>query len=124
AAQASKPAQTKPANGEGSVACPSFDSLIAAAVAGLYRKDTLGVFRLSFDRKEFLGVYSGFESDTSRDRRKFATGFYLEDNRKSWLRILGNEATRPGALSRYTVDGPVVDYKKMVLYKGVHIFVR
>lgn len=99
------------------------DSLAAIIVAALNAEDLTTLDRLSFNREEFLEVYPFFESDTSAERRSFATGYYLRDNQKTLDRRMTEEGGRKAVLSRYDIEGPLVPYGPMTLYKGFRLWV-
>jgi hypothetical protein len=83
-----------------SVAYPTLEALVEAAVAGLNGKDTAALVRMSCGREDFLRAYASFESDTSRSRREFACGYYLSDNRKILDRCLGRDGGESLEVSR------------------------
>ena len=103
---------------------PSPDSLVAAIIEALNAQDLPHLNALSFNKSEFLEVYPFFETDTSKDRREFATGYYLRDNQKTLERRMEEEGGRKVVLARYDIEGPVVTYGPMVLYKGFRLWVR
>jgi hypothetical protein len=105
-------------------ALPSPDSLVSAIVEALNAHDLKRLDALSFNKAEFLEVYPFFETDTSRSRREFATGYYLRDNQKILQRRMDEEGGRKVVLARYDIEGPVVNYGPMVLYKGFRLWVR
>jgi hypothetical protein len=100
------------------------DSLVAAIIEALNSGDVKRLDALSFNKPEFLEVYPHYETDTSADRREFATGFYLRDNQKTLLRRMDEEGGRNVVLSRYDIEGPLVPYGPMVLYRGFRIWVK
>ena len=103
---------------------PSPDSLVAAIIVALNKEDLRGMDTLSFNKVEFQEVYPFFESDTAAERRSFATGYYLRDNQKILERRMAEEGGRKVVLSRYEIEGPLVPYGPMILYKGFRIWVQ
>ena len=103
---------------------PTPDSLVAVIIESLNEQDLKRLDALSFNKPEFLEVYPFFETDTSRDRREFSTGYYLRDNQKTLERRMNEEGGRNVVLARYDIEGPIVTYGPMVLYKNVRIWVR
>lgn len=99
------------------------DSLVAAIIAALNAEDLRRLGTLSFNKAEFLEVYPFFESDTAAERRSFATGYYLRDNQKILERRMAEEGGRKIVLSRYDIEGPLIPYGPMILYKGFRIWV-
>ena len=105
-------------------ALPTPDSLASAIVEALNAHDLKSLDGLSFNKSEFLEVYPFFETDTSKSRREFATGYYIRDNQKTLQRRMDEEGSRKVVLARYDIEGPVVNYGPMVLYKGFRLWVK
>jgi hypothetical protein len=115
---------TAPAKPDKVRALPSPDSLVSAIVEALNDQDLARLDALSPDKAEFLEVYPFFETDTSQDRRAFATGYFLRDNQKILQRRVDEEGGRNVVLSRYEIEGPIVTYGPMTQYRGFRIWVR
>lgn len=103
---------------------PSMEALVLRSIAALNARDTLGLARLSIGREEFLMAYPHFAPDTSRARRDFVAGYFLEDNRKLMRRVLEQDGGRDLALVRFTVQGPVEPLGGTMLHRGVRVWVR
>lgn len=122
----SKPGPAVPKAAEAWAEPADLEGLLAASLRALDARDTAGLERLTVGRREFLGAYPGFAVDTTAERREFALGYFLADNRKLMLRGLSaaGSAGRGLALARFEVEGPVERYGDATLFRGLRLWVR
>lgn len=102
---------------------PSLEALLFRAVEALNAKDTSALASLTADRADFDSAWRWFAPDTSADRREFAAGYFLSDNRKLMRRACDRAGGNRLSLSRFTVARPPTPLGASELRGGLSIWV-
>ncbi len=104
--------------------------LLQRAIACLNTGDTVGLYRLSVTREEYLQIYRYLPraDTTNSDDRDFRMGFFLMDNRKMLLREFENFGRKPGQkqleFSRFAYAGEREELGKLAFQHGLKVWVK